>query len=271
VVDVAHENHFYNDEEANYEIDTESKLAVIESECAPIISKIISDESIKDVNDFEKGLLSLFTTIQMSRTNNVREFLAVFNKEIAGWARESGIDPNKDIENFQEQTEDEIKKSSIDILRTIPGDLAKELNEKELALIKSPKGENFYISDHPVVMHNYYPRPGRGNLGIGLRGIEIHFPITPRLCLIFLCNKVVSEIRHKIKDQSMRMLFGKEFPVDMTEIQQFLNDTNNKNTRLLKPENVEFHNSLQVSQSSRFLYSKNNDFELAKDILKSEL
>jgi len=271
VVNVAHENHFYNDEDANYEIDTESKLAVIESECAPIISKIISDESIKDVNDFEKGLLSLFTTIQMSRTNNVREFLVVFNKEIAGWARESGIDPNKDIENFQEQTEDEIKKSSIDILRTIPGDLAKELNEKELALIKSPKGENFYISDHPVVMHNYYPRPGRGNLGIGLRGIEIHFPITPRLCLIFLCNKVVSEIRHKIKDQSMRMLFGKEFPVDMTEIQQFLNDTNNKNTRLLKPENVEFHNSLQVSQSSRFLYSKNNDFELAKDILKSEL
>lgn len=269
VRDIAHENHFYKDDDLEFDIDTETKLASLESECAPIFSRIVSEQSIKGINDFERALICLFTTVQLSRTNNTREHLTSMNKSIVDWAMKSGIDPNKDIENFHEQTEEEVKKSAINILRSIPGDLAKHFLDKELVLVKSPKGECFYISDHPIVMHNHYPRRGRGNLGIGLRGIEIHFPISPRLCLMFICGETIGELRSKVHDHHMRIHLGTAFPIDMSEPEEYVNDINSKITRVLKPENLEFHNSLQVSQSSRFIYARNNEFELAKDMLNS--
>ncbi|MCU7837707.1 MAG: DUF4238 domain-containing protein [gamma proteobacterium symbiont of Taylorina sp.] len=268
--DIAHENHFYKDDEFGFEVDTETKLADLESECAPIFSRIISEESIKNINEFDRALICLFTTVQLTRTNNTREFLASMNKAIADWARKSGIDPNIDIENFYEQTEKEIKESSIKILRSVPGDTAKHLLDKEMVLVKSPKREPFYISDHPVVMYNHYPRQGRGNLGIGLKGIEIHFPISPRLCLMFICGETIEEIRSKVSEHNIRIRLGTAFPVDMSEPEEYVEDLNCKKTRLLKPENVEFHNSLQVIQSSRFIYSGNKEFELAKDMLDTE-
>lgn len=267
--DVAHENSFYQDDSLEYEIDTESKLATLESECAPIIKKIVSEESIKNVGKFEHALLCLLTTVQLSRTKNTRNYLASTNQLMADWLRRSGIDPNKDVENFREQTKSEINESSINILRTVPGELAGHLLDKECRLLKCPKGESFYISDHPIAMHNHYPRPGRGNLGIGLKGIEIHFPLSSKLCLIFMCADTINEIRKRVYDHNIKISQGTAFPIDMSEPEEFINDIDRKVTKVLKPENVEFHNSLQVSQSSRFVYSKDKEFELAKDMLKT--
>lgn len=269
VRDVAHENSFYQDDGLGYEIDTESKLATLESKCAPIIERIISEESIKNVDKFEHTLLCLFTTVQLSRTKNTRERLSSINKIMADWFRRSGIDPNKDVENFREQTEIEVNESAINILRSAPGKLAGHLLDKECRLLKCPKGEHFYISDHPITMHNHDPRPGRGNHGLGLKGIEIHFPLSSKLCLTFICADTVSEIRRRVHDHNMRISQGTAFPIDMSEPEEFINGIDRKVTKVLVPENVEFQNSLQVSQSSRFVYSKDKEFELAKDMLRT--
>lgn len=267
--DAAHENSFYQDDGLGYEIDTESKLATLESKCAPIIEKIVSEESIKNVGKFEHSLLCLLTTVQLTRTNNTREFLASTNKIMADWFRQSGFDPNKDIENFQEQTKSEIDESAINILRSIPGDLAEHLLDKECRLLKCPKGEHFYISDHPITMHNHYPRPGRGNHGLRLKGIEIYYPLSSKLCLTFICADTIREIRSKVHDHNMRISLGTAFPIDMSKAEEFINEIDNKVTKVLEPENVEFQNSIQVSQSSRFIYSKDKEFELAKDMIRT--
>ena len=267
--DAAHENSFYQDDGLGYEINTESKLATLESECAPIIEKIVSKESIKNIGKLEHELLCLFTTVQLSRTSNTREFLTSTNKIMADWFRHSGFDPNKDVENFREQTKSEIDKSAINILRSIPGELAKHLLDKECRLLKCPKGEHFYISDHPITMHNHYPRPGRGNHGLILKGIEIHFPLSPKLCLTFICADTIREIRSKVHDHNMRILLGTAFPVDMSKPEEFIREIDRKVTKVLEPENIEFQNSLQVSQSSRFVYSKDKEFELAKDMIRT--
>lgn len=261
VIDSGHENHFYRDEHLGYESDIEVKLSNLEDKCAPIIEKIISEQSIAGLSESEISLICLFTAVQMTRTNKTREFLSELNQKIAKWVVDAGGDPNKDVENFRLLTESEVKSSAINILNTFPGELGNNLLDKEIGLLKAPKSEIFYLSDSPVTMHNHFPRPNRGNLGVNLKGIEIHLPISPRLSLTFMCAEMLSEIREK--------LMGTAYPVDMSEAESLVQKVDNKTTSMLRPENVEFQNSLQVSQSSRFIYSRASGFELAKDMLRT--
>lgn len=180
-----------------------------------------------------------------------------------------GADPNRDVENFREMSETDIKSSSIHVMNTLPSELAQHLLDKELVLLKCPKGESFYISDNPVTMHNNFPRPGRGNLGLRLHGIEVHFPISPRLCISFMCSQMIANIRNKVREHNIRISLGTAFPVDLSEAEDMIGDIDKRTTRVLRPENVEFHNSLQVIYSSRFIYSNRNEFELAKDMLRT--
>lgn len=265
---IAHENNFYNDDGMGYQESTELKLGGIENQCAPIIERIINEESLININKLEQAMICLFVTVQLTRTKSTRDFLSGMNKQIAEWMQMSGFDPNLDVDGFIDQSPQEIKESSINILRTIPGDLAKYLFDKEWALLKSPKNESFYLSDHPITMHNYYPRLGRGNHGLSLKGIEVHFPITPSLCITFMCSRMIGEFRDKVKEQKRRAAQGTSFPVDLSLVETILNHIDSNRIRILQPENIEFHNSLQVNQSTRFLYSNNEEFKLAKDMLK---
>jgi len=267
VRDIGHENHFYRDEKFDHDNTTEGKLSSLEAKCAPIFEKIVSNESIADLTVYESALLSLFTAVQLTRTKSTREFLSTFNQRISDWIKDMGTDPNQDVENFREMSQDDIKSSSIHVLNTLPGELAQHLLDKELVLLKCPKGESFYISDNPVTMYNNFPRPGRGNLGLRLHGIEVHFPISPKLCIAFICSKMIADIRDKVMEHNMRISLGTAFPVDLSEAESMISDIDNRTARELRPENIEFHNSQQVIHSSRFVYSSNKAFALAMDML----
>ena len=269
VLDVGHENYFYRDEKFDYNDSTEGKLASLEGKCATIFEKVVSRENVGDLTVYERTLVSLFTAVQLIRTKSMREFLSEFNRNISDWIKSIGFDPNRDVENFQDMSESDIKSSSIHVLNTLPCELAQHLIDKELVLLKCPKGESFYISDNPVVMHNNFPKAGRGNLGLRLHGIEVHFPISPRLCVAFICSKMISEIRDQVREHNVRISFGTAFPVDLSEAERMVTDIDKGVALLLQPENVEFYNSLQVIHSSRFVYSKNEVFALAKNMLRT--
>ena len=269
VRDAGHENYFYQDDDMGYDVKTEFKLGELESICAPVIKNIVKEQCLPRIGSAEHRILCLFVTVQLSRTKKTREFLSSFNRSIADWVCGFGGDPNRDVENFKELSTSEIKQSSINILRSIPGDLVKHLLDKEWSLLKSPKGEYFDISDNPVTMHNNYPRHGRGNNGLKLRGVEVYFPLTPRLCLNFMCSEMINEFRTKVNEHKFRITQGTAFPVDMSEAEKLIYNIDNNITRELTSEYVEFQNSLQVIHSSRFVYSKNQGFELAKDMLKT--
>jgi len=269
VRDVGHENYFYQDNDMGFNVNTETRLSELENICAPVIESIVNHQCLPSIGSDEHRIICLFIAVQLSRTKNMREFLSKINRSMADWVRGFGVDPNTDVENFKVLTETEIKQSSIDVLRSIPGDLVKHILDKEWSLLKSPKGEYFYISDHPVTMHNNYPRKDRGNDGLRLRGIEVYFPLTPRLCLNFMCSEMMNEFRTKVSEHNLRISQGTAFPVDMSEPDNLVNKIDNNLVRVLVPENVEFQNSLQVINSSRFVYSQNQGFELAKDMLKT--
>lgn len=268
VRDIGHENNFYKEKTIKYDIDTESKLAELESTCAPIIRKIIENKSIFNLSTVEFRSLCLFTAVQLDRTNNSRETLTHINNEIADWIQESGLSPDQ-IEGYETLNEEDIKELSIHTLRTGSAEMAEHLISKELMLVEAPKGESFYISDNPVTLYNHFPREYRGNLGLAVEGIEIYYPISPNFCLSFICSATIAKTRKAVNDQKSRKLLGIEFPIDMSEPEMLMDAIDTKITRTLKSENVIFHNSLQVSQSSRFIYSSDKDFFLAMEMLKT--
>lgn len=269
IIDTGSENYFYKSTDSNFDVDTETKLSQLETNCAPIFNKIIRQESIATISLSESTLLCLFTAVQTLRTNNPREQIKQINELISKSLKSEGINPNKDVENFREMSEEDIKNASIMNLHSLGAEMAEHFSDKEIALVKAPHGAAFYTSDHPVALYNHFPRPGIGNLGLGLRGIEIQFPLSPKLCLVFVCSETVKKIRHGINHCKTMKRYGIAAPLDMSEPQKYIDSLDAKVTKVLKPENVEFNNSLQVSQSSRFIYSINGNFDLALDMLKT--
>jgi hypothetical protein len=91
----------------------------------------------------------------------------------------------------------------------------------------------FWTSDHPFTRYNPLdpPQSFMGNLGLLNKGIQIFFPLTPRLSLS-LCD-----------------------PVSYFRYPNMIN---------VELENTIFQNELQVDWSTRFLFSRIDDFSLAK-------
>lgn len=93
--------------------------------------------------------------------------------------------------------------------------------------------EMFYTSDNPLVLYGH-----KEHQGLKSEGIEVIFPITPKLAL------VMREVEYFKKDLAK---FNKFIPVTKSY--------------------VEFCNSLQVYQSYRYIFSKNSNFSLVSKIL----
>ncbi len=88
----------------------------------------------------------------------------------------------------------------------------------------------FWTSDSPVARHNPIHTRSRGNLGLRSRGIEVHYPLSPRvlLCIIDpLLNRPLAD-RYELDDR------------------QF----------------VVFENSVQLSNATRYVFSNTGDFNL---------
>lgn len=97
---------------------------------------------------------------------------------------------------------------------------------------KAPRGETLFVSDHPFVKRPYIVDPLRGTDGIGCKGIEIMFPLSPQYIL------TLYERTH----------FSWMLPADGTLWQ------------MRCPENVTYFNQFQVHQSNRFVFSNDNNF-----------
>jgi hypothetical protein len=119
-------------------------------------------------------------------------------------------------------------------------------------------------------MYNHMPRPGRGNLGIGLDGIEIHMPLSRSLSVTYACPKMMGDMVEKI--YKLRLLWSigaaPKLPGSQ-DAEELVDSIKTGEARVMKPENMDFLNSLQVIQSSRFLYSSDGNFSLVEDMLRT--
>ena len=264
--DAACENGYYNIDIDGTDYTLENKLATLEDISSAIISKIVKQETLSNISSNEFMLFSLFCAAQILRTPLHRDFGRQFQDIIADWVNEQGGDVDQ-IENFQMFDAQELKRSHVQNISSLSIELSKHFRDKAMTLAKAPAGHQFFISDNPITMYNHKPRPLRGNLGLALEGIEIQMPISKKLSLTFACSKMVNEIIDKLDKYKQLRSFNAFVPIEIREVEELVYAIESGNAREIKPENVEFHNSLQVSQSSRFIYSSTDDFSLVEDML----
>jgi|TARA_Y100001937_G_scaffold65108_1_gene89108 hypothetical protein len=269
VKDIGHENNFYKDNVSDLGNKLEFKLSELEACASPIIGKIIEQKSVKNLDDSEISALCLFASVQMLRTNDTRELIQSFNDILNERLNDFVHNQEHRSSKFIEQSSEELKSSSIQILNSQASELALKFIDKRISLLQAPKGNAFYISDNPIVKHNHFPREGRGNLGIALKGIEIYFPISSSLCLSFLCSETVNEMTQKVNNFKAARVLGLAPDIDMSEPIRMVENFEKNATRILNDQNMDFCNSLQVIHSTRFIYSGKGSFLLAKDMLKT--
>lgn len=252
---------FYNDlENGVQDYSYEPLLTEIEDKAALGIKKLITERTIRSLNNTDFEDISLFIAIQVLRTKNIREEMWHMNNEIAKILRESGAEPDK-VKNFYEfKSEKEVKEASLYNLR-IASDLYPILRKKKWILYTSD--EQFITSDNPVTRQNTINEDSlRGTLGLGSKGIEIYFPLSPSLTLCLFCEESFLDIQ--LKHEMFREKLESQ---GNYETNNFINSVRRKIPIKCSMDNVVNINSLQVIFSERFLFSRSNDFNLAQEMI----
>lgn len=272
IKNVAAEKGFYNFDEGDNKFSVEHKLSVLESITAGIIEKIIKHQSLSLITKDEKLSLSIFIAAQFSRTKQQRITIKQVDDHLVNRITQSGGDPNKIIGFAPFSNDADVDKFAIRTLESNIISIYPILYKRGWILFRSTKSLNYYISDNPITMHNDNDFGLMGNLGLVVPGIEIYFPLSPTLSLgIFdesnqeIIHRSYREIR---KLSSVQLQSRKISKIKKRGIKELARGLEIGSVVQSEEENVQFHNSMQVKFSSRFLYSNTQNFDMVYEMLQ---
>ncbi len=286
ITNIAAERKFYDFDADDRRIDVEGILSELESNIKPALEILIKSESLAALDDAQKSWLSIFLATQQLRTRHFREVIKAVNDGTAQHIKNRGFDP-RETEGFEPiETEDDLKRASMALLARSMGRHSRLMSTKASFLVKTSYDRPFWISDHPLVMHNDRNFGPYGNIGLAVPGIQIYLPLTSTLLLALWCTTiadtyyvVVEQAKREQKRLSVMQVLGRH--VDMDEIERqlvewqtivndrepLLNALKNGSSVEATADNVTFYNHLQVRWSHRHLISSIDDFALAKKMI----
>jgi hypothetical protein len=271
IKNVAAESGFYDFDFAGNKLTFEPSLAEFEGQVAKVVKKIIKEESLANVGNEEKLLLSRFLALQFVRTKQWRHMWKNMTEALVQSIRKKGWNP-EDIEGYKELTDEDIKLYHMQFLYKAD-EFIPYFFEKIWVLLKATKKHPFWISDNPISLQNMNNFGSYGNIGLAVKGIEIYFPLTKKLSLGLWCPshkeefdkhyeeyKYLARVTPKMLAQVVKdPLYLEQLKVGMDEGRAISS----------KYENIINHNSLQVKYAARFVYSSNKDFSLAEEMISS--
>ena len=263
IENIAAEKGFYNFKNGEFTFSIENNLSNLESSAANAIERIIKYESLSAIAKDEKLLLSLFIAAQFSRTKQQRILLKQMNDSIVEFVKKLGGDPNQ-VDGFTPLDDEGINKLAIMNVKDAIESFAPIFYKRKWMLFKSTNLSKHYISDNPVTLHNANDFGPFGNLGLGVKGIEVYLPISPRL-LIAIYDESNVEIIRTSYEKSKVLEAGNNSRQKITFLMRGLKTGN---AVQLDNENIKFHNSMQVKFATRFIYSVDGNFDLVLEMLK---
>ncbi len=193
----------------------------------------------------------------------------------------------EDVEGFQPiESEDDLTAMAMIQFATMIKESSGLIGEKVAFLSTATPDNPFWVSDHPVVMHNSNDFGAYGNIGLAVPGIEIYLPLSPTMLLCLWCPSVAELFARNLdKAQEMRNEVSRLLLTGITNNRDELKKTYGEctdvierstamvdvlqNGRMIEAtnKNVKFYNSLQVILSHRFVMSSQNDFALAEKMI----
>ena len=262
----------------------------LESEVSQVFEKLNTHRQLSILSAVDIEALTHFVAAQYLRAKNLREAHLMLNFDFIERIKSMGHKP-KDVSGFQELNEESVKRLSFEMLQKLP-ELVGHIHNKELLLLETNVDNPFFVSDNPVVLHNERQFGAYGNIGFALPGIQIYMPLSNTLALAMWCptitdggRKIYQSFLMTLKSNSEAALnCSNEFlKIEATKTRDEVNhlletDPSMRFHRLFSEgrpilqnkENVKFMNSLQIIFAHRFLYSSNDNFALANEMIEKD-
>ena len=250
------ENQFNTVEIEGQTVSFERLFQTNDDQLARLLNKIRNDRSLARLTPEDRFALSEVVAAQMIRTKLVRTTLRSIAEQLSKTLREAGIDPGE-VDGFSIPTDQEIRRAALASFLDLQ-EIVDSLQKKRPILIHSCESDFFWISDHPVVLYNSFPY---GERGLNSPGIEIYFPVSCDLVLGFFCPSIELKIQQLLTDQ---------LSVEFKKYEEIYRGLQEGYSVSLGAGTGHFLNELQVRSSSRFLYSSNDDFQKAREIVQDE-
>ena len=257
----------------------------IESHLAPIIERIRARKTLERTQE-EIANLAFLMAFQFVRTKRMRLMPERIDAQLRRHVKRMGFDPAK-VDGLMNLDEEGLKKEHI---RHQVQNLEKYVEimaEKEFFLMTPPDGRSFYISDHPVVLHNDEPRTVHtGHLGIGAAYIQIYLPLSSDVLLCAYDKAVLGQMM-KASDEARnkevagyalsKLIAGEIFAAQMKQAIDAARDLDPVAAMIrairagqpiaVGPEQVQCYNSLQAFVAHRFVIDPDDSFAVARDMI----
>jgi hypothetical protein len=258
---------FYDFEFMGKPMTVEPALADVEAKAGRHIAHILKERRLQRFDPEERGHIARFLAVQLVRTPAHAATWSDMAERMESWLRENGM-----AESFfdtdprlggHDNAERAMRARRI---VNAPAEFGGALLAKDWMLFEAAPPGRFLIGDHPLVMHNSNRFELRGNVGLGVEGIEIYIPLSPTLILGLLCPSLREGLT-----ESLRGLHSRT--------QGIASDNARKHgERLLAAmgagvpmpvtaEETIFFNSLQVANAERFVFSSDAKFDLVTSML----
>lgn len=255
------------------ELTLEPGLAKLESVAARIFAAVESRRWLPTPNSEDRGHMAGFLAVQLVRTRAQMNLQKDLRQRMETYLRSQGMDesffaPDPEVGEGENAERANFARQIVNA----PKEYAPALLEKDWMLLQTRRKHPFLIGDHPLVMHNMRDTGLRGNRGLMVEGIEIYLPISPTLTLALICPTRGVELRRGM-DTYVRVQTRPDahlrFGDSVAEARRILDAIDGGPPLACQPENVVFHNSLQIAEAERFIFSMTGDFDLAKDMLRT--
>ena len=235
------------------DLNYESRFQELDDRLARAVSKLVQEMSVAKLETDELRGLPILVACQLVRTKLQRTTPVEISRQLDEWITELGLAGPRPISDA------DARRIALEQLFRL-AEYAVPISEKDIILLIS-RDQRLWTSDNPVVVYNTFPY---GQTGLKSPGVELYYPLAPHLCLAFYCPSL-----REILGEAIDPNHPRPSPTDpfMFELHRAL-----VGQRILEiPEEYSTHlNTLQISQSSRFLYSNKDEFGLAHRILSQD-
>lgn len=265
VVDAAEQNGFYDFEVSGGEASIEQSLSDLEDTASVVIQRVVAAESLASLSESDRATIATFCAVQMCRVPHYREVQRGVVDFLRRIILESNADP-KTVNGFGDPSDEDMRRSAILDVTDVDWSVPHFLN-KAWALQKAPSGSCFYVGDNPLVLSNLNDFRPYGNLGLAVRGIEIHLPLSSQLSLWLVCPTIRDRVKFGYASMfNMAQSSGIQL-LQFELLRQLVEGFESGKAVPMSRDNVDYVNSLQVEFASRFLYCQSDDFGLAKRMI----
>jgi hypothetical protein len=264
VEDAAAQGGFYNFSLLGESVSIETELGDLDTAASVAIARILAQRNLTCLSNEDREWLSLFVCVQLARSPNWRLMQADLTSKFLEHSSALGV--SEETEVPRDTLDQALALASIaDARRWVPLVL-----EKSWVLQQVENARALFVSDSPLTLHNHYNFGPYGNIGLAVPGVEIQLPLSSDLNLWMVCPTFRSKLESGCKAAVDLASAGQ--PSAVGDKTFALMDCIRRGRPMnLTQEHVTYYNHLQVRFSARFVYSRDGDFSLVRQMLQNNL